>query len=115
MVVADAGRIDCARLGRYRAEPWPVFKSDSDDPFDHLRYLWRGEPEIAVPPVTVHRKQAGLCQPPEMCTGSLRSDPRRKGKLVCAHGTAIDIVARVGSPTNAATSAMMAPLIIPSR
>ena len=43
-----------------------------------------------MPPVAVHRKQAGLCQPPEMCTGSLRSDSRRKGKLVCAHGTPID-------------------------
>jgi hypothetical protein len=57
VVVTDSGRIDRACLGGYRTEPWPILKGDGDDPFDHLCHLWRGEPEIPMPPLAVHRKQ----------------------------------------------------------
>src|SRR5215469_9640676 len=62
MVVANSGRTNGACLRGKRAEFWSLLKSDGDDPFDHLCHFRRSKPEIAVSPITLHRKQTRFCQ-----------------------------------------------------
>ena len=76
VIVADSGSTDRACLTGYRREPWPLLKSDGDDPFDHLRHFRRGKPEIPMSPIAVQQKQARHCQLREMCAGGLGSDSR---------------------------------------
>ena len=71
---------------------------------------------MAVPPVTDHREQARLGQLREMGAGGwrvIRAAPASSLAVRARPSSSADIiVARAGSPTSAAVSAMMGPVIM---
>src|SRR5215470_448576 len=90
VVVANSGRAERVRLTRERAISRSLLEGDRHDPLDHAGDRRRGEPEMAMPPGTDHREQAGPGQLREMGAGGLGRDARGQGKLARTQGPAIE-------------------------
>jgi hypothetical protein len=112
VVIANSACTNATCLTGWRAEFWFILKSDSDDLCDFRR----SKPEIAMTPISLHQEQARLRQLPEMVLAVC-------GVICAARASSLAVMARPSrrpdtivalaeSPTNAAISAMISPVII---
>ena len=104
---------------RLRAGPHPHRAGalgKTHQPFQHLRHVGAGQPEIAMPPLLFADQQIGVGELRQMAARGLDVTPAARASSLTVRArpsmSAVRILARAGSPSRAATEAMTGPSFI---